>query len=59
MGDGGTGGVGGLEKDGVVFARFSEGMAKQPATFPGEFPVLKAFKVGVGGDVPAMGCCVV
>ena len=55
MGDGGTCGVGCLEKSGVVFAGFAEGMAEQPATFPGKFSVLKAFKVGGGGDGPAVG----
>ena len=55
MGDKGTGGVGGVKKDGVVFAGFPERMAEQPATFTGKFPILEALEVGVGGDIPAVG----
>ena len=54
VGDSGTCGVCCLKEGGVVFAGFAEGVAEQPATFSGKFSVLKAFKIGGGGNGSAV-----
>ena len=51
MGGGGAVIVEGFKDKGACLARLSEGVAKDPTTFTGEFTVLEAFEVGVRGDV--------
>ena len=43
-----------MKEDSIVFAGFPQRMAELPSTFTGKFPILEAFEVGVGGDVPAV-----
>ena len=51
--------VEGFKDKGACLARLSEGVAKDPTTFTGEFAVLEAFEVRVRGDVKPLRGCVV